>query len=152
MTSSVKPEVYNTSERRQRRTEPQAAWTMVKHGHVVSEISVRTGVRTDTTSCRQQSNKQVHVGSPPAFAAERRRLLPIVILCPRGAQQQTRRRQFQAAPTHRSRSFPYRSLSFSSSGLTAWIPQTFTATSGHTRFYFLLFVSVLHFSVVVSVR
>ena len=32
------------------------------------------------------------------------------------------------------------SLSFSSSGLTTWIPQTFTVTSQHTRFH-----AVLHF-------
>ena len=30
-------------------------------------------------------------------------------------------------------------LSFSSSGLTTWIPQTFTVTSEHIRFYFLVF-------------
>jgi len=29
-----------------------------------------------------------------------------------------------------------RSLSFFSSGLTTWIPETFTVTSEHTRFYF----------------
>ena len=39
---------------------------------------------------------------------------------------------FAANPSHRS-------LSFSSSGLTAWIPQTFTVTSEHIRFYFLKF-------------
>jgi len=32
------------------------------------------------------------------------------------------------------------------------IPQTFTVTSEHIRFYFLVFFSVLHFLVVVSVR
>ena len=37
------------------------------------------------------------------------------------------------------KSFPYRSLSFSSSGLTTWISPTFTVTSEHTRFYFLVF-------------
>ena len=41
------------------------------------------------------------------------------------------------------------SLSFSSSGLTTWIPQTFTVTSEHIRFYFLVFF--LYF-LVVSVR
>ena len=45
----------------------------------------------------------------------------------------------------------YHSLSFSSSGLTTWILQTFTVTSEHIRF--LLFsLSVLQFLVVVSVR
>jgi len=39
------------------------------------------------------------------------------------------------------------SLSFSSSGLTTWIPQTFTVVSEHIRFYFLFFF-VLHFLVV----
>ena len=39
---------------------------------------------------------------------------------------------FSANPSHRS-------LSFSSSGLTTWIPQTFTVTSEHIRFYFLVF-------------
>ena len=34
---------------------------------------------------------------------------------------------FSANPSHHS-------LSFSSSGLTTWIPQTFTVTSEHTRF------------------
>jgi len=34
----------------------------------------------------------------------------------------------------------YRSLSFSSSGLTTWIPQTFTVTSEYTPFYFLVFL------------
>jgi len=43
------------------------------------------------------------------------------------------------------------SLSFSSSGLTPRIPQTFTVTTEHTRFI-LFSVSVLHFLVVVSVR
>ena len=33
-----------------------------------------------------------------------------------------------------------RSLSFSYSGLTTWIPQTFTVTSEHIRFYFLVFL------------
>ena len=47
---------------------------------------------------------------------------------------------FSANPSHHS-------LSFSSSGLTTWIPQTFTGISEHTVFSF----SVLHFSVVVSV-
>ena len=42
------------------------------------------------------------------------------------------------------------SLSFSSSGLTMWIPQTFTVTSEHIRFLLFTF-SVLHFLVVVSV-
>ena len=32
------------------------------------------------------------------------------------------------------------SFSFSSSGLTAWIPQTFTVTSEHIRFHFLVFL------------
>ena len=32
------------------------------------------------------------------------------------------------------------SLSFSSSGLTTWIPSTFTVTSEHIRFYFLVFL------------
>ena len=32
------------------------------------------------------------------------------------------------------------------------IPQTFTVTSEHIRFYFFIFFSVLHFLVVVSVR
>jgi len=41
---------------------------------------------------------------------------------------------FSANPSHRS-------LSFSSSGLIAWIPQTFTVTtSEHIRFYFLDFL------------
>jgi len=40
---------------------------------------------------------------------------------------------FSANPSHRS-------LSFSSSGLTTWIPQTFTVTSEHIRFYFLVFL------------
>ena len=40
---------------------------------------------------------------------------------------------FYANPSHRS-------LSFSSSGLTTWIPQTFTVTSEHIRFYFLVFL------------
>ena len=35
--------------------------------------------------------------------------------------------------------------------MTTWIPQTFTVTSEHFRFYFLVF-SVLHFLIVVSVR
>jgi len=39
---------------------------------------------------------------------------------------------FSANPSHRS-------LSFSSSELTTWIPQTFTVTSKHIRFYFLVF-------------
>jgi len=51
---------------------------------------------------------------------------------------------FSANPSHRS-------LSFSSSGLTTWIPQTFTITSDHIRAYFFSF-SVFHFLVVVSVR
>jgi len=39
------------------------------------------------------------------------------------------------------KSFPCHSLSFSSSGLTTWIPQTFTVpTSEHIRFYFLVFL------------
>ena len=45
---------------------------------------------------------------------------------------------FSANPSHRS-------LSFSSSGLTTWIPQTFTVTSKHIRFYFLVF-RFTHFS------
>jgi len=40
---------------------------------------------------------------------------------------------FSANPSHRS-------LSFSSSGLTTWIPQTFTVTFEHARFYFLVFL------------
>ena len=40
---------------------------------------------------------------------------------------------FSANPSHRS-------LSFSSLGLTTWIPQTFTVTSEHIRFYFLVFL------------
>jgi len=40
---------------------------------------------------------------------------------------------FSANPSHRS-------LSFSSSGLTTWIPQTFTVTSEHIRFHFLVFL------------
>ena len=40
---------------------------------------------------------------------------------------------FSANPSHRS-------LSFSSSGLTTWIPQTLTVTSEHIRFYFLVFL------------
>ena len=40
---------------------------------------------------------------------------------------------FSANPSHRS-------LSFSSWGLTTWIPQTFSVTSEHIRFYFLLFL------------
>jgi len=51
---------------------------------------------------------------------------------------------FSANPSHCS-------LSFSSSGLTTWIPWTVTVTSEHIRFYFLVF-SVLHFLVVGSVR
>jgi len=51
---------------------------------------------------------------------------------------------FFANPSHRS-------LSFSSSGLTTWIPPTFTVTSEHIRFYFLVFL-FLHFLVVVSVQ
>ena len=39
---------------------------------------------------------------------------------------------FSANPSHCS-------LSFSSSGLTTWIPHTFTVTSEHIRFYFLFF-------------
>jgi len=50
---------------------------------------------------------------------------------------------FSANPSHCSLSF--------SSGLTTWISRTFTVTSEHIRFYFLLF-SVLHFLVVVSVQ
>jgi len=46
----------------------------------------------------------------------------------------------------------HHSLSFSSSGLTTWIPQTFTVTSEHIRFYFLVFFSILHFLVVGSAR
>ena len=38
---------------------------------------------------------------------------------------------FSANPWHRN-------LSFSSPGLTTWIPQTFTVTSEHIRFYFLV--------------
>jgi len=45
---------------------------------------------------------------------------------------------FAANPSHCS-------LSFSFSGLTTWIPQTFTVTSEHIRFYFFLVFSVLHF-------
>ena len=42
---------------------------------------------------------------------------------------------FSANPSHCS-------LSFSTSGLTTWIPQTFTVrpTSEHIRFYFLVFL------------
>jgi len=40
---------------------------------------------------------------------------------------------FSANPSHRS-------FAFSSSGLTAWIPQTFTVTSEHIRFYFVVFL------------
>jgi len=40
---------------------------------------------------------------------------------------------FSANPSHRR-------LSFSSSGLTTWIPQTFTVISEHIRFYFLVFL------------
>jgi len=40
---------------------------------------------------------------------------------------------FSANPSHSS-------LSFYSSGLTTCIPQTYTATSKHTRFYFLVFL------------
>jgi len=40
---------------------------------------------------------------------------------------------FSVNPSHRS-------LSFSSSGLTTWIPHTFTVTSEHIRFYFLVFL------------
>ena len=40
---------------------------------------------------------------------------------------------YSANPSHCS-------LSFSSSGLTTWIAQTFTVTSEHIRFYFLLFM------------
>ena len=50
---------------------------------------------------------------------------------------------FSANPSHRS-------LSFSSSGLTTWIPETFTDTSEHIRFYFLVFF--FHFLVVGSMR
>jgi len=39
---------------------------------------------------------------------------------------------FSANPSHRS-------LSFSSLGLIAWIPQTFTVTSEHIRFLLFLF-------------
>ena len=45
---------------------------------------------------------------------------------------------FSANPSHRS-------LSFSSSGLTTWIPQTFTVTTEHIRFSFLVVLAVLHF-------
>jgi len=41
---------------------------------------------------------------------------------------------FSANPSHCS-------IFFSSSGLTTWIPQTFTVTSEHIRFYFLDFLS-----------
>ena len=40
---------------------------------------------------------------------------------------------FSANPSHRS-------LSSSSSKLTTWIPKTFTVTSEHVRFYFLVFL------------
>jgi len=43
------------------------------------------------------------------------------------------------------------SLSFSSSGLTTWIPQTFTVTSEHIRFFTFYFFC-LHFLVVGSVQ
>ena len=39
---------------------------------------------------------------------------------------------FSASPSHHS-------LSFSSSGLTIWIPQTFTVTSEHIHFLLFLF-------------
>jgi len=45
----------------------------------------------------------------------------------------------------------HRSLSFSSSGLTTWIPQTLTVTSEHIHFYFLVFFCFT-LLVVVSVR
>jgi len=41
---------------------------------------------------------------------------------------------FSGNPSHRSLFF------ISSSGLTTWIPQTFTVTSEHIRFYFLVFL------------
>jgi len=50
------------------------------------------------------------------------------------------------------KSVPPRSLSFSSSGFTTWIPQTFTVTSEHIRLLLFSFFSVLHFLVVGSVR
>jgi len=40
---------------------------------------------------------------------------------------------FSANPSHRS-------LSFTSSGLTTWIPQKFTVTSEYVYFYFLVFL------------
>ena len=49
----------------------------------------------------------------------------------------------------------YCSLSFSSSGLTTWIPQTFTVTSEHSISVFtfqVFFLFFLHFLVVVSAR
>jgi len=50
---------------------------------------------------------------------------------------------FSANPSHRS-------LSFSSSGLTTWIPRTFTVTCEHIRFF--TFSVFFHFLVVGSVR
>ena len=52
---------------------------------------------------------------------------------------------FSANPSHCS-------LSFSSSVLTTWLPQTFTVTSEHIRFYFLVFSVFTLFLVVGSVR
>jgi len=51
---------------------------------------------------------------------------------------------FSANPSHCS-------LSFSSSGLTTWIPQTFIVTSEHIGFYFSVFL-LLHFLIVGCVR